>query len=72
MRSAMIAALSALASLAMVSIASAQDNQGGATTKAPTAGDNAHGLTVEEENAIPYRPCMEAYGWINGHLQCNN
>lgn len=78
MRSAIIAALSALATLAMVSIVSAQNDQGASgpsrvtTNQTPTVGDNANGLTVEQEKAIPYRPCMEAYGWVNGRLRCGN
>jgi hypothetical protein len=35
-------------------------------------GVNGHGITVEQENAIPYRPCMEVLGWVNGHLSCRN
>jgi len=35
-------------------------------------GSNGKGITVEQENAIPYRPCTEALGWVNGHLSCRN
>jgi hypothetical protein len=35
-------------------------------------GSDGKGLTVEQENAIPYRPCMEVLGWVNGHLSCRN
>ena len=35
-------------------------------------GVDGHGLTVEQENAIPYRPCAEVLGWVNGHLSCRN
>jgi hypothetical protein len=79
MRSTIIAALSALATLAMASIVSAQDDPCGSgpsritTNQTPTVSDNANGgLTVEQESAIPYRPCMEARGWVNGHLVCSN
>jgi hypothetical protein len=78
MRSAIIAALSALATLAMVSIVSAQNDQGASgpsrvtANQTPTISDNANGLTVQQEKAIPYRPCMEAYGWANGRLRCGN
>lgn len=79
MRSTIIAALSALGTLAMVSIVSAQDDQGASgpsrTTakQTPTVSDNANrGLTAEQENAIRYRPCMEADGWVNGRLRCYN
>ena len=30
------------------------------------------GITVEEENAIPYQPCENALGWENGRLRCRN
>jgi hypothetical protein len=75
MRFTIIAALSALATLAMASIVCAKDDQGasGPTKQTPTVSDNAHGgPTVEQEKAIPYRPCMEARGWVNGHLRCHN
>jgi hypothetical protein len=35
-------------------------------------GLDGHGITVEQENAIPYRPCTEVLGWVNGHLSCRN
>jgi hypothetical protein len=35
-------------------------------------GPDGHGITVEQENAIPYRPCTEVLGWVNGHLSCRN
>jgi hypothetical protein len=35
-------------------------------------GIDGHGLTVEQEYAIPYRPCTEVLGWVNGHLKCRN
>jgi hypothetical protein len=79
MRSAIIAAL---ATLAMVSVASAQNDQRVSdpsyvgTIHSPMMpdedGSNAKSLTVEQENAIPYRPCMEPLGWTNGHLRCRN
>jgi hypothetical protein len=79
MRSTIIAALSALATLAMASIVYAQDDQGSSgqsrmtTKQTPTVSDKANGgLTTEQENAIPYHPCMEAYGWVDGRLRCEN
>jgi hypothetical protein len=75
MRSAIIAALSALVALAMVSAAFAQTDQG-IRTNHPIARDKdnsqASGLTTEQEDAVPYRPCMEALGWVNGRLRCSN
>lgn len=35
-------------------------------------GSDGKGLTVEQENAIPYRPCTEVLGWVNGHINCRN
>lgn len=35
-------------------------------------GNDGRGVTVEQENAIPYRPCTEVLGWVNGHLNCRN
>jgi hypothetical protein len=74
MRCTFVAALSALATLAMVSIVSAQNDQGASgqsgvtTNQTPTA----NGPTAAQENAIPYRPCMEALGWVDGRLVCRN
>lgn len=79
MRSTIIAALSALATLAMASIVYAQDDQGASgqsrmiTKQTSTVSDKANGgPTTEQENAIPYHPCMEADGWVNGRLRCDN
>jgi hypothetical protein len=35
-------------------------------------GSDGMGLTVDQENAIPYRPCTEVLGWVNGHIVCRN
>jgi hypothetical protein len=35
-------------------------------------GSDGKGLTVEQENAIPYRPCTEVLRWVNGHVSCRN
>ena len=85
MRVSIIAALSALTCLTMVSFASAQNNQGVSRPPDETAnhsppapelrdgtGPKLPGLTVEEESAIPYRPCTEALGWVSRHLRCYN
>ena len=82
MRSVMIAALSAWAALAMVSVASAQNGRGVSdpsavsASHAPTVrdenGSGVNGLSVEQEDAIPYRPCTEPLGWENGRLRCRN
>ena len=90
MRVSIIAALSALSCLTMVSFAFAQNNQGvprppgvTANPKPPSVptkpapeldgtGAKLPGITVEEESAIPYRPCAVVRGWVNGHLRCYN
>jgi hypothetical protein len=72
-RSAFMTALSALATVAMITAAFAADPSSVRTNHAPTVSDNSsNGLTAEQENAIPYRPCMEAVGWANGRLRCRN
>jgi hypothetical protein len=78
MRTALIATMSALATLAAISIASAADNKAvkaaqpnvkaaGAPPDAPYGG-----LTPKEHVAIPYQPCIDAKGWKNGKLVCDN
>jgi hypothetical protein len=32
----------------------------------------APGITVVQQNAIPYHPCTQAVGWVNGRLRCSN
>jgi hypothetical protein len=83
MRSAIISAVSALAALAMMSVvATAQIDQSVANPSyepanhAPMVGDknssDGTGLNAEQEGKIPYHPCTEALGWVNGRLQCRN
>jgi hypothetical protein len=78
MRTALIATMSALATLAAISIALAADNKvvkapqpdvtpTGAPPDAPYGG-----LTPKEHVAIPYQPCINAKGWVNGKLVCDN
>jgi hypothetical protein len=77
MRLVLIATLSAVATLTATSIASAADNK---DTKAPsretptTVPTDAPygGPTPKQHAAIPYRPCREALGWVNGRLHCDN
>jgi hypothetical protein len=88
MRISIIVALSALSCLTMVSFAFAQTNQGVSpppdvtanpkpasvpTNPAPDGtGAKLPGITVEQESAIPYRPCTAVRGWVNGRLRCDN
>ncbi len=81
MRSVMIAALSALAAVATISVACAQNDQKASRPpRAPTTSDkpsdatvgNNPGITVQQETAIPYTACREAQGWVNGRLRCDN
>jgi hypothetical protein len=85
MRTALITTMSALATLAAISIAHAADNK---AVKAPqpdvtapqpdvtatgAAPDAPYGgLTPKEHVAIPYQPCIDAKGWRNGKLVCDN
>jgi hypothetical protein len=77
MRFALIATLTALATLTAVSIAAAADNK---DTKAPSrettnsipADAPYGGLTPKEHAAIRYQPCRDALGWVNGRLRCDN
>lgn len=81
MRSAIIAALSVLAALAIMPVvATAQIDQRAANPSYepanPMVGEQNSsdypGLTAEQEAKIPYQPCKEALGWVNGRLQCRN
>jgi hypothetical protein len=65
-----------VATLAATSIAFAAGNEPvkasqpkatGAPTDAPYGG-----LTPKEHVAIPYQPCIDAKGWKNGRLVCDN
>jgi hypothetical protein len=82
MRYARLVALWALVTLATVSIAVAADRKdtkkqsSESTNSIPatgsTYGENEPGITIQQENAVPYRPCREALGWVNGRLRCSN
>jgi hypothetical protein len=74
MRPALIATVSALAILAAVSIASAGDNKNTKDPSGQTTNPAAPygGLTPKEHVDIPYQPCREALGWVNGRLRCDN
>jgi hypothetical protein len=83
-RFAIIATFAAAATLATVSIASAQNDQRvsdrpRATTNAPAAKakdaatNDANSLTtLEQKKPIPYRACIDARGWVNGRLLCSD
>lgn len=77
MRPALLATVSALATLAAVSIASAGDNKSSKdtsreTTNTAPADAPYGGLTPKQHVDIPYQPCREALGWVNGRLHCDN
>jgi hypothetical protein len=68
------------ASLTMISIACAESGPP-PTVTAPTknaqmkdaATGNVPGLvTSEQHDAIPYRACINARGWVHGRLVCAN
>jgi hypothetical protein len=77
MRSSIVAALTASTVLVMTSVvASAQtalpnyDTSNVAADRSNTR--DAYGITPAQEDAIPYRACSIAVGWVNGHLVCRN
>jgi hypothetical protein len=77
MPSPLVATLSALAFLAIVSAAVAEGSKetkdsSPATSSGTTVSDNVPGITVEQQRAVPYHPCRETLGWVNGRLRCNN
>ncbi len=78
MRFSIMAALTASAVLAMPSVVSAQtaqqspDTSNVAADRSMTGAPVADGITQAQEDAIPYRPCTIALGWVNGRLQCRN
>ena len=82
MRSAIAVALSAIVMLATISIASAQADKGAsrkqgatpspATDKQSKADDPSAIITLEKGIAAPYRACINARGWVNGRLVCND
>jgi hypothetical protein len=67
-----------VATLTAISIASAADNkpvkapQPDVTATAAPAEAPYGGLTPKEHVAIPYQPCVDAKGWRNGRLVCDN
>jgi hypothetical protein len=81
-RSAIAMALSATVVLATISAASAQDGKGATrkqgATPSPTvdkqskADDPSAIITLEKGIAAPYRACINARGWVNGRLVCND
>jgi hypothetical protein len=76
MRSSIIAAFTASAVLAMTPIVSAQTAQQNSDTSNAAANRSKTidepGITAAQENAIPYRACSNAVGWVHGRLQCRN
>lgn len=77
MRSTFIAALTASVVLAMASIVVAQTAQQNPDTSNVAANPadattEAGSISAAQENAIPYRACTFALGWVNGRLQCRN
>jgi hypothetical protein len=85
MRFTIVSILTAAATLATISTAFAQNDQRvpRATTNAPATTKNAEPkdaatgnvpglITSEHEKAIPYRACINARGWANGRLVCDD
>jgi hypothetical protein len=63
MRSMIFAALVAATT---ISVASAEND------KDVTDPDKTPGISPQQQAKIPYIPCTEAVGWVNGRLRCNN
>jgi hypothetical protein len=84
MRLKVVITLISFATLAAVSIAFAEDKKAIANNKVvkydterevTTTGpvDAPYGgITRKEHDAIEYQPCLQALGWDNGKLRCNN
>jgi hypothetical protein len=77
MRSSFIAVLTASAVLAMTPSVFAQTAQQNSDTSNVAAhpsenATEAGSISAAQENAIPYRACTRALGWVNGRLQCRN
>jgi hypothetical protein len=74
------AAFAMMAAIGIFAPASAENNgsrpkQGQSqqtTTTAPEDKDTKElpPITLEEGIAVPYRPCINARGWVNGRLVC--
>ena len=76
MRSMIFAALVAATT---ISVASAEDVSTPSPPPTPPqvvapvkTTDQTPGISVQQQAAIPYHPCVEALGWVNGRLRCNN
>ena len=85
MRFAIIATLAAAATVATVPTVAAQNDQRipRATTNAPAAtkstatkdgatGEETSLTTLEQQKTVPYRACINARGWVNGRLLCDD
>ena len=79
MRSMIFAALVAATT---ISVASAEDLSTQAPSPspppkppqpvAPVTTDQTPGIGAQQQAAIRYHPCVEALGWVNGRLRCDN
>ena len=70
MRFAFISTTAALAVLVSVSVGYAQNKQPAPPPAAGHTDYETYWPTVEQEAAIPFRPCEIAVGWENRHLVC--
>ena len=55
-----------------ISVASAEDLSTQAPPPSGAMIDNLPGISAEQEIAIPYTPCVQPMGWVNGRLRCDN
>ena len=78
MRSIIFAALVAAATISVASAENDEDVTGPSPPPkppqavAPVTTDPTPGISVQQQAAIPYHPCVEALGWVNGRLRCDN
>jgi len=55
-----------------ISVASAEDLSTQAPPPSGAMIDNLPGISPQQEAAIPYTPCVQPMGWVNGRLRCDN
>ena len=78
MRSIIFAALVAAATISVASAENDEDVTGPSPPPkppqavAPVTADQTPGISPQQQAKIPYHPCVEALGWVNGRLRCDN
>jgi hypothetical protein len=62
----------ALVAATTISVASAEDLSTQAPPPKPVTTDEQPGISPQQEAAMPYHPCVQALGWVNRRLRCDN